>query len=154
MRTPIALLAISIAFVACDDRQEPTSPRTDVTVPRAATTAAVATPSSQTVVATAANSQATKAPGAKPTDQVGFTKLNYYEIGPMTVNAGNSGEMTLVCPTGSYVMSGGHRLQVTGGTSPVLAASGALMNGWHVKIDNNLPGATAVTYQISVNCIS
>ena len=139
MRTTLGLLATVIAIAACDDQQQPTSPPTETSSPRAAVTVASASP-------------VAKAPDARPADQVGFTKVQYFETGLISVNAGANGDYTLNCPAGTFVISGGHNLW--GGVSPLVRLSRADGNGWHVLISNDAAGATFMTFRVSVNCIS
>ena len=96
-RLMLAMVGASLVVVAaCSDRQEPTSPT--VTAP---------TRSRSVDGATGVTTSAVRVPGAKPTDQVGFTTVAYVESSPYTVAPGGRLQGFAVCPAESGVVSGG-----------------------------------------------
>ena len=144
-RLVLAVAGASLAVVAaCSDNQEPTSP---------ARTVRSYTPSVNDV-----SSDASKAPPAKPQDQVGFTKLTYMESAIYTAAPGVSEQGWALCPVGSTVASGGYTIMV--GNAPVptvthsrLITSGA-QNGWSVSVSNKAVGAVSVTFYVYAVCAS
>ena len=95
MRTAI-ILALVAAVAACDDQQQqPTSP----IAPRAA---------AQVGGDVGPVTQGIKLPDARPTDQVGFTKVATYSPGLTTLVAGETTDIYAACPAGSFMTGGGH----------------------------------------------
>jgi hypothetical protein len=137
--TLISLLSVAVAVAACNDEQQPTSPV-------AGTLASVSTPTA--VTQTARTPEAT----AKPTDQVGFTKIQYFESTLIAVAAGATGAHVFNCPAGTFVVSGGHN--IWGGNGPLVRISRAAGNGWEIQINNTQNGALPLSFSVGVNCAS
>ena len=138
MRITISLLSLAVAVAACNDQDRLTSPITNAN--------AVPVPTADVSTVTG------KAP-AKPTDQVGFTKMQYFESGYVTVAVGQTGSYTLNCPAGTFVVSGGHNIW-GGGVAPLIRLARVEGNGWRVWLDNEAADAQPLSFKVSVNCIS
>lgn len=142
MRYTLLLLAATAILSACADDQHPTAPSSR------------SNPSSRSVNGDAAPSgQAIALPGAKPVDQVGFTKITRVTSAATTLGASTVG-VTADCPAGTVLTGGGFWFQDwTGTTAPFV--TGSLDNGhnsWAVTVDN--PGAASGTFYAFANCAS
>ena len=133
MRTCIMLLTAAVVLSACADDQHPTGPasRSAVTSRSAAGDAA---PSGQLNV----NAQ------AKPTDQVGFTKVFTVTGAPILVGPSpNSaiGSATATCPAGSQAIGGSYSVGPDFVAPYVTITSFGLngANGWTVVVWHNNP---------------
>jgi len=99
MRNLLLMIASVVAISACSDRDQLTSPTDNL--PRAE--AGVRAPSG-------ASAEVGKAPSAKPTDQVGFTKT-FVVVGvgaSLERGVNESGYSTATCPAGSVAVGGGY----------------------------------------------
>jgi hypothetical protein len=92
MRNHILLLSTALLLAACADDQHPTAPTS-------AKAAGDARPATQSVT-----------PQAKPTDQVGFTKITKLTSLASFIWPGSTGTASVTCPAGSTVIGGTHRL--------------------------------------------
>ena len=135
----------SLAVIAaCSDNQEPTSPARGV--------------SRSALGVNDVSSDASKAPPAKPQDQVGFTKLTYMESAIYTAAPGVSEQGWVLCPVGSTVASGGYTISV--GNAPVPTVTHSRMvtdgaqNGWSIAVSNKAVGAVSVTFHVYAMCAS
>jgi len=144
MRNHILVLSAAVLLAACGDDHPsaPTSPRA-LSGSRAAgdLSPALSVPSGQ----------------AKPTDQVGFTKITPV-VGPHTpVAAGGAAVSTVLCPAGSVVVGGSYRyIFFDGSTTPpwIFKNDTDGQNGWSVTIENTAPGSFQLTYQVTAYCAS
>ena len=141
MRTILTLVAVA-ALAACSDHQSPTSPKS-------------LKPSLEAT--SAPSSEATKAPpaGAKPADQVGFTKITKGLGGIAQVDGGFEGSSIAKCPTGTVLTGGGYTFTIGNGVPPFVQKSqddGA--NGWLVHVVNTAPGSNVVLVAAFAYCAS
>lgn len=142
MRNHILLLSTAVLLAACAD-DHPSAPTSRSVASRAAGDAAVSS--------TAPSSQ------AKPTDQVGFTKVT--EVMSPNVHAGPGDNVvaSVACPAGSVVVGGSFRLIFfnAGSTPPwIFKNDSDGQNGWSVTIVNQQPGAFDLTYRAVAYCAS
>jgi hypothetical protein len=98
-------------------------------------------------------------PAAKPTDQVGFTKVDFIEGLEQTVAPFNNHATIVWCPAGTTVVGGGFRFTSGfAGTPPVVSTSSRFANatqaGWVVSVTNSMAETQTVTYIASVLCAS
>jgi len=145
MRTRL-LLSTLVALAACSDPERPTGPASFPPGPsaRSASGGDVGTQVVQS---------------AKPTDQVGLTKVGAYWSSPVAVNAGEQGNATVICPAGTVPTGGGFEYGGSGGTPPTVWRSrshsnGNTADGWMVAVTNQQAGATAISITAFVNCAS
>ena len=144
-RLALASVATALAIAtACSD-QQPTSPARAGSATTASSSPAV---SSMTQVAN---------PQAKPTDQVGFTTVEYISSENVLVGPGQSQQGLVLCPTGSMPTGGGFQLANVTGTTPViwysrLAVVGA-DRGWRVIVSNKQAGAELAQFVVDVVCV-
>ena len=144
-RIALAIVATTLGIVAaCSDQREPTSPAARVTT-RAAT------------ADVGAASLATAGGQAKPTDQVGFTKITLienYEVVPL----GGSAQIIALCPIGSTVTGGGFSAGVYATGKPIISHSRVItvgnQNGWSVGVENTAVGAAAAGVHVHGLCAS
>jgi len=141
MKTVGLLLAATCVAVACSDNSQPTAPADGRSL----------RPSGS------ASGQLDPSANGKPVDQVGFTKITRVASAPFlvlkypgqTVGIGN---VTVDCPAGSVVVSGGHQFQgsVDFDHLPLIQGSGPHLNGWEVDILNPelAPNVTYVVYAL------
>jgi hypothetical protein len=148
MRNRIMLLTAAVLLTACADDQHATAPA-----------------SSHTASSRAAGDLGLSAPGAsiagaKPIDQVGFTKVAVLYGNSVTVAAGANGIATITCPAGSLATGGGFELGLSGpGPIPIVwrshgTTSGSTADGWIVTISNQQAGAVTASVQAWVSCAS
>ena len=145
-RIALAILGTALGIVAaCSDQREPTSPAT-----RATTRAS----SADVAAATSAPSAGGQ---AKPTDQVGFTKITLienYEVVPV----GGSAQIIALCPVGSTVTGGGFSAGVYAVGKPIVSHSRVItignQNGWSIGIENTAAGAAAAGIHVHGLCAS
>jgi len=139
------LLLLSAVFVAaaCSDTQQPTAP----------------TKSRALAPNESAGAQLSPSPQAKPTDQVGFTKITKVLTNPQVLPAGSVGELAAQCPAGSVLTGGGYSTSVFPNLSndarPYIADSrDGGSNGWYVRVFNTATGATEIVFWAYVYCAS
>jgi hypothetical protein len=137
MRTIISLLALSFAAAACGDKQ-PTSPNTG---------------KSPSPGVSSPRTQLAKSPDAKPTDQVGFSKVQTVSSSLESVVAGESKDVFAYCPAGTTVVSGGHLAWVSG-SAPFISMSYPDGDRWHILVVNDQAGAAFLTIRAWVVCVS
>jgi len=128
MRTSILVLTATFLLAACSDNQQPTSPANGRQVSAKGSAAGQLAPS----------------PQAKPTDQVGFTKVTRVFSANVTVPAGQTGEAVATCPAGSVLTGGGYTVNYQT-LARVVQSHDDAANGWRVDLNNaNLPDPAAV----------
>jgi hypothetical protein len=139
----LLLLLAVVVTAACSDTQQPTAPSKGRTPAPNGSAAGQLAPS----------------PQAKPTDQVGFTKITHVITNPQTLPAGSVSELTAQCPSGSVLTGGGYSTSVFPNLSndarPFIADSrdgGA--NGWYVRVFNTATGATEILFWAYAYCAS
>ena len=148
MRNRLLLLTAAVLLSACADDQHSTAPA-----------------SSHTATSGAAGNLDRSAPGtasagAKPVDQVGFTKVAVLYGAAVSVSAGANGTATITCPAGSLATGGGFEIATSGvGTIPIVwrsheTTSGSTADGWIVSMNNQQPGALTAYVQAWVSCVS
>jgi hypothetical protein len=140
MRTMALLLSTALLIAACADGEHPTSPsRSRATSPAPADAA----PAGLNAVV----------PNAKPTDQVGFTKVFTVKSAMVHLPFGNpaTATATAYCPAGSYPVSGsyGVYLNVEGFR---IMYNEPFANGWSVTAEVISPYA-GTTFDVTVVCI-
>ena len=150
MRTRlIALSLAAAAAAACSQDDQPTSP-------------AVARPDAAARVnaSVSPTTDGIRVPQAKPSDQVGFTKVILVWGTPINVAAGDDAGGSAQCPAGSVPTGGGFE---TLGTQPFqppaitwMSRPDPLVNptGWVVAITNKVAGAATSTVTPYVLCAS
>lgn len=148
MRNSLILFSLA-ALAACSEQQQPTSP--------------AATRSDRPVGLMKAGDarfpvvDGVRVPDLKPTDQVGFTKVDYVEGVVTTVPVGQAVQGFAMCPAGELVTGGGFRLNDYSGTTPVPTYSrlfvGGAQYGWSVAISNQAAGAAEATFIVSAVCV-
>jgi hypothetical protein len=145
MRNAFILLSAAALFAACSDQQQPTSPATARGTTRTSAPTTV-TPTSQ-VVGTQ----------AKPTDQVGFTTLEYVESQSVLVGPGQSQLGLVLCPTGSKPTGGGFRIVNLSGTTPTVTYSRLIVvgadSGWSIIVTNKQTGAANAEFLVDAVCV-
>jgi hypothetical protein len=147
MRTSLLFIAMAAVAVACSEDHQPTSPNAISRQPRTANgeaTAAVAQGPIQ---------------DAKPIDQVGLTKMEWYSKVSENVPAGASGFVRVDCPAGTMASGGGYDVIPRGGGShPTIwtskPSSVGVASSWVVQFDNLQAGAAVVAVQAWVSCTS
>lgn len=109
----------------------------------------------------AASSQSGVTPQAKPTDQVGFTKVAAAYGIPVNLGANADANATVTCPAGSFPTGGGFAVVVNGvGSMPTVHQSlptetpAGIPDGWSISASNTQPGAVAALIQAWVMCAS
>ena len=145
MRTIAGFLAIAVIAAACADQ-------TPAGLHSKSANGAVASPNAT------ATTDVAKASG-KPTDQVGFTKVQVYYSDLVTVSAGQVGGATVLCPAGSIPTGGGFDNSWAGPGAPMtvlLSRPNGPVNpaGWTVSVSNTSLGATDKTVRAWVFCAS
>src|SRR5262249_17540174 len=138
------LLLLSTAFVlfACSDNPQTTSPRSISSESRAGDVTKVADGIR---------------PQAKPTDQIGWTKVTKVVSFFVAVSPNSVGTVKATCPAGTTVIGGGHQVAGTlaGVPSPLVAGSeDAGRNGWAITVDNLQPGAALLQIYAIAYCAS
>jgi hypothetical protein len=148
MRTRLLLLTAAVLLSACADDQHATAPASSHTAgSRAAGNLGLSAPG-------------TSIAGAKPIDQVGFTKVAVLYGASVSVAAGANGTATITCPAGSLATGGGFEIGTSGvGTVPIVwrsheTTSGSTADGWIVSMNNQQPGAVTAFVQAWVSCAS
>lgn len=141
MRNPVLLVAATLVLAACadDHPSAPTATRT------------VASRSLSPLSSTAPS------PQAKPTDQVGFTKVVEVQGVSGHVDAGAAGVASVACPAGTMVVGGTYRLVFfdAASTPPWIYKNDTDgQNGWSVTIVNEQPGSFGLTYRAIAYCAS
>jgi hypothetical protein len=99
--------------------------------------------------------QGIKVPEAKPTDQIGFTKVTSV-FGAGLTHAGFKGQGSATCPAGSVVVGGGFNIidGVSNVSRPIVTSSADDgSNGWFVVVDQQ-GGATDVHFSVFAYCLS
>ena len=141
MRTAI-ILALVAAVAACDDQQQqPTSP----VAPRAAAPVTADVGPVTTGI---------KLPDAKPTDQVGFTKVTAYSTALIPLVVGQTAHVLATCPAGSFMTGGGHTMTPVGTSPSVLQSFPDGLDQWHVVVRNDQAGAQNLSVRAWVLCAS
>jgi hypothetical protein len=139
MRNSLILFSFAALVAACSEQQQPTSP------------AAARSDGSFPVV------DGIRVPDLKPTDQVGFTTVEYIESAVWTVTAGQSLQGMALCPAGSMVTGGGFRLNSYAGTTPLVTYSRLIVigpqYGWSVVLSNKQAGAADATFLVDAVCV-
>jgi hypothetical protein len=127
----VLILSAALIAAACSDNQQPTSPANGRSV---------------SVKASAANEPSSSAQ-AKPTDQVGFTKVTRVFSDNITVPAGQEGQAVATCPPGSVLTGGGYTLNYQT-LARVVQSHDDAANGWRVFINNSnlATPATVLSY--------
>ena len=148
MRRLFTLVSIAAAVAACGDQQQPTSP----------VAAAPSSADRQVASTSGADLAEVKVPQAKPTDQVGFTKVQIVEGAPVTVIANTFNGAGAFCPAGSVAVGGSYHIGSVNGTPPLVdrteRATLGLQTGWVVDVDNTQAGAGALTLSVQAICVS
>jgi hypothetical protein len=147
MRNRLFLLTATVVLSACADDQHATAPasRSGLSSRSAAGNFGPGT-------------QGAGLPSAKPTDQVGFTKVFVVRAAIYTiVSKGDYGTATATCPAGSVVIAGSYRiptLQSSAGDFAYVDGGVDGNNGWFVKgfVPPNALAA-AVTLDVAAICI-
>ena len=149
MRASILTVLSLMAFAGCGDDRTPSAPTT-----------LGSTRSSSTVVGAASVvASGVGVPGAKPTPQVGFTKVEYVESATAYAPTGGGGTAWAYCPPGSVPIGGGHRI-LAGVNQPFplvytntrYEGNGKL--GWTVSFTNWAAGAESLSFVATVLCAS
>jgi hypothetical protein len=150
MRTSFFLISLAAVVAACADQQQPTSP-----------VGAAARLESSTVGGEggALPAQAPTTPQAKPTDQVGFTKVQMYAGAPAVLAAGDRWTVSATCPAGAVATAGGYDVIFPGGgTAPGISKSrpngSPVADGWTIDVDNRQAGAADIKAWAWVSCAS
>jgi len=148
MRIRLSLIAAAATAVvlvaACSDQSAATAPvsrSTASTVGNARDDRALST-------------NAFAAANAKPTDQVGFTKVFTVKSAVVHINSGSSAPATAtaVCPAGSFPISGGYGVYLNVGNFHVMYNLPSINNGWSVTAEVGDPFA-GTTFDVTVTCI-
>jgi hypothetical protein len=97
-----------------------------------------------------------RAANAKPTDQVGFTKVTTAQSNNVFVPPGAQGELIATCPAGSTVIGGTiHYLTYfTPASPPWIISAMNDKNGWDVTVVNQQSGAGNVNFYAVAYCAS
>ena len=95
-------------------------------------------------------------PYAKPTDQVGFTKVTQIVSGAVSVNPGEYKWAVAYCPDGSFVVGGGHAMAINGNhdAPAFVGESRPDANSWRVGVSNYATAAQTATFQAWLLCAS
>ena len=147
MRNSLILFSFAALVGACSEQdQQPTSPATTGSATRASSSPVVSS-TSQVI-----------SPQAKPTDQVGFTTIDYLTGVTLKVAAGDNGQAFAMCPVGTQATGGGYRL--LSGSSAAMPTIGRSMvyfdgpqSGWTVVLRNVATGATEAEFGATVVCV-
>jgi hypothetical protein len=145
MRNRLLLLLTAVILSACADDQHATGPASRSGV-GSRSASGDASPSTQGI-----------APQAKPTDQVGFTKIVAIYGESVDLAANTSANATVTCPAGSVATGGGFATGLlTVGSIPTVRSSNPITNpsGWLISVSNIQPGAVAAVIQAWVLCAS
>ena len=142
------LLSSLVAIAACADHNQLTSPL-------AGSTAAGA---QHNVAATPLDASKAQPAGAKPTDQVGFTKVEMVVGTPTDITAGVFDSAYAFCPQGSSAVGGGFYGGNVTGTPPSISSTGrpivGSQTGWGITFDNRAAGSTTFKITAWVTCVS
>ena len=148
MRRLFIFVSVAATVAACADQQQPTSPLT------------VQTPADRQVgVSTSvADAAGVKVPQAKPTDQVGFTKVQIVEGESVTVIPNTFNGAAALCPAGSWAVGGTYQLSSVKGTPPLVDGTFrttiVLQTGWLVDVNNTQLGSGPLTLSVQALCAS
>jgi hypothetical protein len=149
-RLLLPLLTAAVVLAACADDQHTTGPASR-SGPSSRSGSGDVTPTGQAI----AN------PQAKPTDQVGFTKVAAVYGVPVNLAANASENATVACPVGSFSTGGGFDMVLTDvGSIPTIRTSrptktpAGVPDGWLISVTNIQPGAVAAQIQAWVLCAS
>ena len=137
----LLLLSAVIVAAACSDTQQPTAPASGQRVSAKGSAAGQLAPS----------------PTAKPTDQVGFTKVVRVNSVSNPLDAGTENYDTAQCPAGSVLISGGYEFSNPGSPAAppfVQSSSPTIYNNWYVRVGNHMAGATAAAFTVFALCAS
>ena len=143
MRSLLFFAAI-VGLIACSDQQQPTSPM-----------------ASKPGLAIAPPTTASNGVGgvqAKPTDQVGLTKVEMIQGASTNIPAGSVESAYALCPQGSTAISGGYLAGAINGTKPFITntyrVTYGAQTGWLTAFDNKAVGSVPFQVQPWVICIS
>ena len=137
MRT-LLLASAALVLAACSDNPQPTAPR-----------------SIGSATSGAGADRALINQGAKPVDQVGFTKVVSAAFTPTasSVGPGMSGENHAICPAGTTVVGGG--FHINGGfLVSVFESADDGQNGWVVKVYSPPTTPGVFTFNAIAYCLS
>jgi hypothetical protein len=147
-RMALAIISGVVAtLVACSEQQQPTSPTTTQS-------------SAEQRLGQAHNplpvADGIRVPDAKPTDQVGFTKVIDVYGDFVTLNAGGTGSAGAQCPDGTTPVGGGYLFAAPGpdGAQPFVRRSNRINAGWEVFVVNLASGAGTVIFRANAVCAS
>ena len=149
MRSSMTFFMAALAVAACTNDTTPSAPQ--VQQPPRTFSAGVSDGELAASI--------TKTPDAKPTDQVGFTKVQFI-TGPLTVaNPGNTYSANADCPVGTLLIGGSWELRsAIIGTPPLLTYNNRIdvagKQRWGVGFNNAYYGADSFAFVATAICIS
>lgn len=136
MRT-LLLISTALVLAACSDNPQPTAPRN--------TGSAAA---DREVISRGGNTN-----NAKPTDQVGFTKITRVQSVSTTYLPGYTYTLVATCPAGTTVVGGGYRIFGGGVNRPGIDMSDvdepSHANAWSVLLTDPVTGSTGNAYSVA-----
>jgi hypothetical protein len=143
-RLALASLGAALTIAAACADQQPTSPAL----------AGGATRASSSAVSSVTQPVS---PQAKPTDQVGFTTVEYVEGQSTLVGPGQSQLGLVLCPTGSKPTGAGFRIVNVTGTTPTVTYSRLIVvgadSGWSMIVTNKQTGAGNAEFLVDAVCV-